>query len=638
MKKSIISQGLLTMLVMLLLLTLLPVTYVHAAEKDKLELLLKVGSTTAVINGKNTKIVKPFMEKSTVMVPLGVFKKTFGSSVSLERNDVVKVMYGPHTGAMTIGSQTAWRDGVKMKLEVPPRMVSGVLMVPMRFVAGIVGARISAGSNGAILVSLAAPLAESGDPAEGGIDSDVGKTKIGNSYYQWSMNYPSGLMVGGSGGDENVATFTSSENLYYLEIHATLQEVKTDVDEMLDQLVRSSEESGETILDRETFPMATSPYARIVSKDSSGALWEGRQYYANGRLYELYLTDDNAINYKDLKQYSGLMNSFQPSFNSKDRSIRDLSTVKNGYRTSQNEDYGISLRIPADWSKNDQQLYYESKDGSYLELKVSSAPAGSSLADWGEELIHQAADSFVPDAFVNKGSSYVTISGVQAQINEVQFNYGNGWTTEYQMLLLKNGYRYYGHFVAPAGHEDEKTKFNAMISSLEIDYDTIKENFGRMAEDSYATLKNKAVTKISKTFNYVIDIPLLWVPYQDVYETQNIEYRFTGGRFQLALSPEGSMEFTVNQLKDYYQNKSKDPKGPMIESVEESTFAGEPATVLTVHLTKGGIPYRIQTTVFSKNDVVYTLTVTLNDANATPAQQQVLEQTMKSFRFTGDGK
>ncbi|KGE20479.1 stalk domain-containing protein [Paenibacillus wynnii] len=635
MRKLSLTRGLHTVLAMLLLLALIPITTVQAAAKDNLELLLKVGSTNATVNGKTIKIVKPFTEKGAVMVPLGVFKKTFGSTVTLELNDVVKVMFGPHTGAMTIGSQTAWKDGVKVKLDAPPRMVSGVLMVPLRFVAGVIGAGISSGSKGTIVVSMAAPLADSRSPKNDGIDSGVGKTKVGNSYYEWSMNYPSGLIVGDSGGDENVATFMSSENLYYLEIHATLLEVKADVDEMLDQLVRSSEESGETILDRGTFPEAMIPYARVVSKDSSGALWEGRQYYANGRLYELYLTDDNAMNYKDFAKYAGLLNSFQPSFNAKDRSIRDLSTVKEGSRTALNRDYGISLQIPADWSKDDQHLYYESKDGSYFQLKVSSAPSGSSLASWGEELKSQAADSFVPDAYLNKGSFFINISGVQAQINEVQYNYGNGWTTEYQMLLLKNGYRYYGKFVASAGHEDEKAKFNAMVSSMKIDFETIKENFGRLAEDSYLSLKNKAVTKISKTFGYVIDIPLLWAPYQDIFETQNVEYRFTGGRFQLSLSPEGFMEFTVNQLKDYYQNKNNDPKGPIIESVEETTFAGGPATVITVHQTKGAIPYVIKTTVFSKKDVVYTLTVTLNDANATPVQQQLLEQTLQSFRFTG---
>jgi hypothetical protein len=188
-----------------------------------------------------------------------------------------------------------------------------VLMVPLRFVAGVLGARITAADGGELLVTLTPSEKETAAEPEGGIDSDVGETRIGNSYYEWSMNYPPGLVVGDSGGNERVATFMSAENDYYLEVHASPPEVQVDLEGLLENLVRSSEDGGETVLDREVVPEAKVPYARIVSKDSSGALWEGRQHYAGGRLYEIYLTDDTAVNYKDLDQYSVLLDSFEPS-------------------------------------------------------------------------------------------------------------------------------------------------------------------------------------------------------------------------------------------------------------------------------------------------------------------------------------
>lgn len=215
---------------------------------------------------------------------------------------------------MTIGSTTAWKDGVKIKLAAPPRMVSGVLMVPLRFVSGVLGARIMPESGGGLRVTLAPSVTETSAAGQGGIDSDAGKTRIGNSYLQWSMNYPAGLVAGDNGGDESVATFTSAEKGYYLEVHASPFATPLDAEGLLEHLVRSSEEGGETVLDREAVPGAKTPYARIVSKDSSGALWEGRQYFADGRLYEVYLTDDNAANYKDLAKYAALLNSFQPVF------------------------------------------------------------------------------------------------------------------------------------------------------------------------------------------------------------------------------------------------------------------------------------------------------------------------------------
>lgn len=626
-----ILRGLSVMLVVLLLLAVFPGMNAYAGETPILKLSLKVGSTSATVNGEPIVIQKPFTESGAVMVPLGIFKKAFGSTISLEGNDVVKVMYGAHTGAMTIGSTTAWKDGVKIKLAAPPRMVSGVLMVPLRFVTGVLGARITAADGGGLLVTLTPSEKDTIAEPESGIDSDVGKTRIGNSYFEWSMNYPPGLVVGDSGGNENVATFMSAENDYYLEVHASPQEVLLDPEGLLENLVRSSEEGGETVLDREVVPEAKVPYARIVSKDSSGALWEGRQYYADGRLYEIYLTDDNAVNYKDLDQYVVLLDSFQPSYNSSDKSIRDLSTVTNGQREGYNEDYGISLLVPADWSVDDQHLYYESKQGSYLRVKVSSAPAGSTLESWSRELESQLRDTFVTEAYTLKNGIAGKVSGEPVLINEIGLNPGSGWNTEYQILLLKNGYRYYFEYRAESGQDSDKARFTDVLNSIDIDFAQIKENFGRLETDDYALLSTKSVTKISKAYGYSVDIPRLWTPYQDIFESQTVEYRFTGGRFQIYASPDVTMEYAVSQLQSYYQNTKKDPKGPQVKSVEETTFAGVPATILTVQQTRNSIPVSTRNIIFGKNDVVYTITVTLNDANATASQQAVLERVLGSF-------
>ncbi|MEK4882468.1 MULTISPECIES: stalk domain-containing protein [Paenibacillus] len=631
---KILKQGFCAMLALLLLFSILPIQTALASQGDKLQLSLKVGSTSATVNGKKVVIERPYMENGTVMVPLGVFKKTFGSTVSLEQNNVVKVTYGAHSGAMTIGSDIAWKDGIKVKLGSAPRMVSDVLMVPLRFVADVLGATLSQGSGGELMVTLVPVDNEEDTPEDTGIDSDVGKTQIGNSYFQWTLNYPSGLIAGNSGGDESVATFSSADNLYYVEIHVSDQAVAVDAEGLLEQLVREVEAGGELILDRESFPKAAVPYARLISKDSSGALWESRLLYAEGRLYEIYLTDNKAVNYKDFAKYTGLLNTFQPSFDTKSKKIRDLSTVKSGLRDAYNEDYGISLQVPADWSKDDQHLYYESKQGSHLSVAVTSAPTGSTLESWAEDLKTKTKENFVADAYVLKDSNKSEISGVSAQINELQLNYGNGVTTEYQALILKNGYRYYFEYVTAAGQDDDKAKFKAIISSIDIDFALLKENFGRLASDDYKTLKNKTLTKVSKTYGYAIDIPSLWTPYQDIFETQSIEYRFSGGRLQINSKSEGSVDYTVNALKDSYQNKNNDPKGSRIESVVESTFADVPATIITAHQIKNGIPLRSKQVVFDKNDVVYTITVTLNDANATAEQQALLDKTLQSFRFT----
>ncbi|WP_238651044.1 copper amine oxidase N-terminal domain-containing protein [Paenibacillus piscarius] len=629
-------RGMSILLAILLLLTLLPAGSVYAAEQSLLELKVQVGSTSAVINGKPVVIQRPFTDNGTVMVPLGIFKKAFGSTVSLEANDVVKIMYGPHTGALTIGSTTAWKDGVKIKLAAPPRMVSGVLMVPLRFVSGVLGARIMPESGGGLRVTLAPAATETSAAVQSGIDSDAGKTRIGNSYLQWSMNYPAGLVSGDSGGDESVATFTSAEKGYYLEVHASPSATPLDAEGLLENLVRSSEGGGETVLDREAVPGAKTPYARIVSKDSSGALWEGRQYYAGGRLYEIYLTDDNAANYKDLAKYAALLNSFQPAFDTADRSLRDLTAVRGGLREGYNDDYGIALKVPASWSADDQQLYYADNRGSYLRVKVSSAPSGSTLASWNQELQSLLRDTYVAEAYNLKESRTEKVSGEPAMINELGLNPGNGWSTEYQVLLLKNGYRYYFEYVAAPGETGVQAQFAEVLKSIDIDFAQTKNNFGRLATEEYSLLNQKSVTRTSRTYGYRIAIPQLWTVQQELADGQSADYRFAGGRFQISASPDITSEYAVSQLQSYYLNAKQDPARPLITSTRETIFAGVPATELTVQQVRSGIPMTTGIIVFSKNEVTYTLTATLNTANATPAQQAVLERVLGSFGWVGE--
>lgn len=635
----LLKQGMSAMLALLLLIYIFPIQNVQASEAEaKLQLILKVGSTSAMVNGKKIVIERPFVQNGTVMVPLGIFKKAFRSTVSLEQDDVVRITYGAHSGALQIGSTVAWRDGVKVQLASAPQMVSDVLMVPLRFVASVMGATLSRGNDGELLVSLVPTAIEGDTPEDSGIDSDAGKTRIGNSYLKWTMDYPAGLIAGNMGGDENVATFSSADNQYYMEVHVMGQAVSVDAEGLLEQLVREVEVAGELIVDQESFPKAVVPYARLVSKDTSGVLWENRLYYAEGRLYEIYLTDEKATSYKDFAKYSELLGSFRPSFDTKDNKVRDLSTVKNGLRDTYNDDYGISLQVPADWSKDERAFKYESKQGSYLSMKVSSAPTGSTLESWTEDLKLSTQESYMAEAYVFKDNVKATISGENGQLNELQLNYGNGWRTEYQALVLKNGYRYYFEYGTAPGQENDKDKFSAIIASIDIDFDHMKDNFGRLASSEYKTLKNKTVTKVSRTYNYTIDIPQLWTPYQDIFETQTVEYRFEGGRFLISSKLDASVVGEINKLKEYYQSNNNDPKGSRIESPLESTIAGVPATILIAHQIKNGIPFSSKQIVFEKNDVVYTITVTLNDVNNTVEQRAVVEKVLGSFQFVGDGK
>lgn len=596
------------------------------------ELRITAGSTSAYINGSKQAIAKPYQFKGVTMVPVGVFKKAFGSEIRLEKNDVVKVKEGPHTVTLTIGSSIAWVDGVKKEMGVAPKMVNGVLMVPLRPVAAGIGATLAPSSSGEMVIRLL-QTDESEDEDEGGINLDEGKTRIGNSYYGWSINYPSDLMILQTGEQERMMTFGAEDSSYYLEVYVSDQDVNLDSDDLLQQLVQEAKESGDTVLDRESIAKGKTPYARIVVKDADGVLWEMRQYIHDGRQYDVYLADYGALNYKDLGKRAALLNSFQPTYAQSDRTIKDLSTVDEGMRSTWNDDYGIELKIPAGWSMDNTQMIYEAKDGAYLQLRVTSAPKGATVKEWSGQLDKWMRETFTPESYEPIGSYTMDVSGETAEVNEFRYNFGDGWQTEFDVLLQKNGYRYYAEYTFPEEQTKDREWFKSIMKSVEIDFDTVSDNFGQLDEDPYLTDKTKSVTRTSKRYHYSVDIPRYWTPYNDRFEYSPVVYTFTGGQFSIAASEDKSIEMTVSQLREAYAEATKTRKNFKLLSSEELTFAGVPAFSFIYHEVDNGVPYTGRQIVFEQNGTTYTITSGLNDANKTEVQAAALEKAVNSFTF-----
>jgi hypothetical protein len=606
---------------------------VLADSVETLELKIKVGSTLAVINGQKVTIVKPYIDHSTTMVPLGVFKKAFGSKVTLEKSNMVKVTYGSHTVTMTIDAHVAWVDGKKVKLEAAPTMKSDTLMVPLRFVSQGLGANMTSGSVGESIIKLISEE-DSIDVEELNIDSDIGKTKIGNSFYQWTMNYPSGLVVGSDGNYESIATFNDAEDAYYLEVHVIPQEVEIQADDILRLLVADAKDTGEVVLDRKSFPNADVPYARIVTKDPEGTIWEIRSYYDNEQLYEVYFADLKAVNYKDVSKFATFLNSFKTSYNERDHSIKDLSSVTNGMRNASNGDYGITLDVPAGWYMDDENMYYEGEEGSYLSVNVTTAPEGSNNVSWSGNMKKWLNEAFVAESYETVDEYPIDISGSKALVLEVKYNYGDGWIREYEVMLEKNGFRYYFEYSVPEEQVEDLDKFKTIMDSIVIEYEVVSDTFGQMEEDTYLIDKSKIITKSSKAFQYKLSVPQYWTPNQDKFESSLIDYQFTGGRFTISTERETSYEETVRQLSTYYNEAAKRTTDVVIRGIEDTTFAGVPAKLFKVHQVNEGIPYEGTQVVFSNKGITYTVSTALNDANATQIHKDSLEKTLKSFVFT----
>lgn len=611
-----------------LILSALPV----AAEQELTELYIQGGSAKAAVNGQAMTIAAPYTKNGTMMVPVGVFKKAFNTQVRLESTRNVKLISGSRVVSMTIDSRTAYIGGSKVTLPAAPEMKNGYLMVPLRPVAEGLGGKL-AGNAGGVTVRMAAQEGETeiiSDTPQ--IDQDQGKSKIGNSYYGWSMNYPTGLVIGQAGSDESTSTFMDENGDYYMEVHVTPQPIPLDGDDLLQQLVQEAKDTGEMILDRKSFGEGEVPYARVITKGTDGSMWENRMYYAHDKLYTVYLSDPAATNYKDLNKHSALLGSFKTSFNAQDRTIKDLSTVEAGMKSVYNSDYGISLQVPAGWLIDNSQLNFEGNDSSYLSITVSSAPADAKEEDWNAQLQQWLRDSFTASAYQAVKTYPMKVAGKAAIVHEYRYNFGDGWVKEYDVMLQVEGYRYFVEYSVP---DDESTKgkdeFQRIISSLKIDYSVVAENFGQLEDNQYLTDKTTSAKKISKAYEYSVEIPRYWTAVSDRFESGYVEYQFVGGRFAIRINSDDPFDMQVSRLKDFYADEAKGYSNLKVEQVKDIQFAGVPAVSFTFHRTDNGVGYTGRQILLEHNGSTYTISTVLNDANNTAAQAVALDSALNSF-------
>ena len=101
-----------------------------------------------VVNGTLIQLDQPPVEQAgRIFVPLrGIFER-LGASVVFQ-NGQINATAGSTTIALHVGQSTAYVNGQPQPLETPPFLVAGRALVPLRFVAQALGARVSFEQSG----------------------------------------------------------------------------------------------------------------------------------------------------------------------------------------------------------------------------------------------------------------------------------------------------------------------------------------------------------------------------------------------------------------------------------------------------------------------------------------------------------
>jgi len=616
---------------------------VASADAEKVEVKLTIGRGEAVVGGQTLAVKAPVIVDNSTLVPLRVISAAFASDpMWLPDTQGIVLTYGDKTIELTIDSVVSTVNGEARSIPSAPKLIDGTTMVPVRFISETFGADVNfqeaGGVQSIVITGSLAPAADAPED-EPVIDGDEGKTRIGDSHWGWSMDYPTGLVQDYQELSGEWVYFSDANGEYGIEIEADVTQPKMKVSGLLAALTDSIYDG--TILDKQLVQDGPVPYARIVSRSSYGTYLEDRLYLKDGVLFWYSFEIFDEANYKNqakLRVYRDLIDSFELTFDADDEGTKDISSVKDGHVQHTDEVYGLTLELPASWTTSSDTTginFYAAEEDLSMYFTMTSLEQGDTLEAWAsrrekfftQELLPAYREIVkLPDAKVDGDRALVRIWSA--------LNYeGIGWSDSYDVYVIKGDYKYKFSF---SYEKDDREKYRKtierMIDSIEIDESVAEENFGYLDDPTDVSLE-ETIEVANEAYGYALTIPAYWT---EAYYNYDESYTFEYGGGSLTVEADDTvtyrealaeMEEIISFAKEY------DTTFKVVENVE-TTFKGIPAKKIVLSSGVGDEDMVLETLyLFEKNKVVYTIQIQETESSRTPENIKRMEDAVKSFTF-----
>ncbi|WP_336787339.1 copper amine oxidase N-terminal domain-containing protein [Paenibacillus sp. MMO-177] len=625
----------------MLLAVLLVVTMVPAAAfaadsaSGQVEIRLKTNSSTVTINGKQSTVQAPFEKSGTTIVPLSIITKAFGAKLKLQDNKIITLTYNNKTVVVTIGSKTVKVNGKDQTVAVAPVVIKGTTMVPVRVIVEAFGAKIGKDKKTSEIV-ITGTIAQSGTSNSGGgstnLDPDYGKTKFGDSYYGWTMNYPPGLVLVQQSDDGTYAEWGSTTSKSSVIVSTEHSADALTSSEIRDKITLDWMYSDEVVVDKRSITVNGQSFEKIVTRSSKqGMLFEYRAIQKGETLYFVMVgvvgTDKTA-----LEAYQSLLDSFTPSFNKADNAIKDITKVKNGLMSINNKEFGLSLKLPAGWYgvKDSPTPQYVSENG-YFSFSISSLQAQDTADQWLARVQKQIHDDFLPNYIKNEKTSSIVMKDGNALVLSYEFSYDQKiWYTANEVFLIAGSYRYDLEFNydSKLGAQGDAL-FKSTMATVDIDTAYVEKNYGQI-EDEYDNVdRTKVNTKKSTTYGYSVDLPAYWFGMDTDFNKDSVAYSNNHGHMFIQV-----YEDIDRASASAAAQKGLKDDGYNVSEVSTTFINGNAVQTLEI---KGelvqGIPVTEKLYFFENKGNTIIFQFGVNEANATPSQLNEYNAVLQSVKF-----
>ncbi|MBD0382033.1 trypsin-like peptidase domain-containing protein [Paenibacillus sedimenti] len=491
------------------------------------------------------------------------------------------------------------------------------------------------------------------------LDADRGKTKIGDSHYGWSMKYPAGLVKNHQSDDGDVVSFVDAKGEFSLSIRVDNQQSdELSPSALLSKLASDDEDEYDydydysgapsTILERQYVKREGSPYAKVVGRSGDDGYVQTRGYLHKGSLYTLHLFVNKEHYNNDFKQnsYNDLLDSFQPVFDGKDPSLKDISVYSSGNTTFKNE-YGLSFDLPANWEQGGYtsgSSFFSDDYSQMVRVNVTSASSGDTLKAWVDRQRKQFEAVYVPKYRSVKEPEELTLAGVPALKVAYSSSLGSKWMEGYSLFFIKDKYKYEVEFTYPQETDGDEVKelLDTLASSIKVDKDNMDKELGFIQDLDELLDPNRTITYKNEKYKYSLQIPESWSSSKsysyDNKDQSSKTFFFTGGYLIVQADPKATYESLVKD-EDAAQKKSHDSDNEYtFTDSEVNLFDDVKAKQYVVNYESDEVPYKETIYIFRKNNISYTVILRIDEAVQTAANEARLNKAFESMKFLDGGK
>ncbi|WP_166244210.1 S1C family serine protease [Paenibacillus turpanensis] len=476
---------------------------------------------------------------------------------------------------------------------------------------------------------------------DGDLDADRGKTKIGDSHFDWSMKYPTGLVKSFQTEEGRRVMFGNTNGEYSIIVNVDENESLNLSPAAL--LKKLGGESASTVLEKGYVKDAEYPYAKMTIEGEYGGYQEARAFQKGSNVYRVALNvsdPSNVQNKVKFNSYLDVLGSFKPEYDGDSDSVKDISVFKTGNSKYTNA-YGLGFELPAEWESDSLEggSYFTNEDYTQsVSVRVTSLSSGDSLAKW----IERDAD-YLKRTYVESSREIGEAKPFgEGEIgHEVRYasTLGDTWEVLHIFYVVKDRYKYEiaVQFMKDDAKEAEEI-VDLLRKTIAIDKDEMNPLVGFIQDDQEWIDPNRYQKVTNEKYGYTVSVPETWENYSDYYsyrdsgsDSDYISYEFVGGTFDVSAEKETLDDILKN--RETYHKESAEADMEYKYTVEDAELYGLKGKKISVRY-NADTPYELTEYLFEKDKTTYTVSVQVHDAVATDVLKAQVKAVLESFKLT----